>query len=368
MSLHLPTLEGCMFGLRKAGTAFWRYALRLVALCVGLNLCLPSPCALYANESSESLTKMEIAKYVENPVQPVFERLKGGQVRAVSPTWRDQAHNADQRGIAPSTPWTGTAGYDTPIAISDGVFAIIERKPGVAFSLWHLNVKDLGLTHIRAVNQQGDVGDASGGFHKVTWYLEGDALKGEFTRLAITKNLKNKSKWDGQVLVGLLDLKTGHVEPGVSQKLTFIASADKTRELLIQKHTTKSDAVAVDTASAKAEIGDTLARRGLAFDYATGYVNLTPDAIARLAQSADSVEVTRANALENIRSAVELTNEYPTCESIRDLTVQLGICKAAVTKDLKALANYAFDESALAVGTAMHVCFAVESLAELASS
>ena len=284
---------------------------------------------------------IEIREYARQLETPILNSLKRSRFTEVSGSWQDLSFDVDAEPAVPSQSWTGVPGYGTPVQLDADTIAVIEKKGGVAFTLWHLSPKGPAITWIADFNcdvpNRGGVAES---YKRVVWHRQGDDLIGEFVRTSIERH---GSRFDGYILDGAVNLRTGHTVRNRSGRIRLWHDEADLEARLLEKFRMPDNAVDLPPAEdVKTRFLGHLSTTGLAFDFNRGRFFVAPAERMRIVRLANCVTTDNQDVMNHIDETQAATRSLATCAAIRDLQHQLQLAGAVAAKDENALRLIAF--------------------------
>ncbi len=324
MKASLKTRVGLVVA---SGSAVIRIALVAAGACLG----------------GAPLTHAGVADSIRSSKPPVetdlLKRLMGCRISGVSPTWTDFSVDLDADSAVPSHEWLSNPKFGTPVKIEDGRYALLTSDGKSAIDLWHLDVKNQGITH-KAHVDAGARG--AGSFHACYWHRIGDELLCEFLSVHIDNyktyvGEKSYEKYDGTSCVTTIDLKAATVNQKHASAVKLPSKerclGNLSKHLLADKTRLKEP----DAEMAKAEVARELAKDGVEFDYFRGRFCLSSTTVDSLRTMAAGLSLSAEGVAEINRMRDEKVGRLPTCPALRDLLWQLELAKAVAAEDTDCL-------------------------------
>lgn len=222
--------------------------------------------------------------------------------------------------------WSGFTGFGTPVQIDEKTVAIIERRNGLAFALWHLDLAEMSLKFIIAVNENPR---DNGGFHNATGYDEivwhdiDSEIVGEF--LIIHAEQTEPKRFTGRSLIGEINLVTGATKVKVD-KIKHAGSEEAAIAKLLDKRRTRESVIQPDSEEAKKLVEKSLAARGAAFDYTRGLFVMAPAAREQLKRDVDRVIQSGDFTPAELMKLQRAISKLPACPATRELAKQVQAC------------------------------------------
>lgn len=250
----------------------------------------------------------------------------GCSPRSISPSWASMSFDIDTPGAMPNRTWSGFADYGTPIQIDERTVAIIERRPGVEFALWHLDFVDGAIKFILVVNPGRE---SPSGYDEVVWHrIESDII-GEFIRIRTVEFRPNRHL--GESLIGEINIRTGATVTK-ADKINHVNSEKVAIEKLLDKRRSRDTVFdPPDAEEVMRKVQKALAKKNLSFDFHRGRFVLSADARQRLQRDVRNLVSNSAGiSAEAIRGLRSRLSELPSCPATRQLAAELEAFSAAL--------------------------------------
>jgi hypothetical protein len=241
----------------------------------------------------------------------------------ISPSWADLSFEVDQPGGASDEAWSGFTDYGTPVQINEHTVAIIERRKGIEFALWHLDFSTGTLRFITSLNNGKTTPH---GFDEVIQYRDDSDVIAEFVFINIAQTAPNR--FAGESLIGELNLQTGAAKVK-KDKVKYVASEEMAREKLLDKCRSRDKSADLPTPrQVKNVVEESLSKLGLSFDYQRGRLVLAAEVRAKLRQAVRELGKDDSHMLSDIRALQNLLSSIPSCPATRELSNQLNLAAA----------------------------------------
>lgn len=231
----------------------------------------------------------------------------------------------DAAGATSGSRWSGVTDYGTPVQIDDHTAALIERRAGVEFALWHLNFAEGTLHFIAAVNEGKKT---PSGFDGVVWHRVGSDVVGEFVLVHTSEMGGNR--FMGHSVIGEINLRSGTTKVK-TDKVKFVTSEKVAIEKLLDKSRSRDTAIDLpDIEDVKSLIAESLAKRDMDFDFRRGRFVLSAHAREKLRRAVSECGTTGPAAMSRILDLQQTVNKLPSCPATRELAKQLEALGAKV--------------------------------------
>lgn len=242
----------------------------------------------------------------------------------ISPSWAELSFDVDAPGTTSSERWSGFVNYGTPVQLDEHTVALIERRLGLEFALWHLNIADGTLHFITTLNEGVTT---PSGFDDVVFHHDGPDIFAEFILINTAQTATNR--FAGQSLIGEINLRTGATKVK-SDKVKHVASEEIAREKLLDKRRSGTTVTAPNPLQVKNVVAQALAKHGMSFDYKRGRFVLATEKQLKLKQAVRELDKAGADLPANILGLQRMLNDLPSCPATRELTRQLSPAAGSV--------------------------------------
>jgi hypothetical protein len=244
--------------------------------------------------------------------------ISGCSQPPISPSWADLSFDVDAPDTTSGERWSGFVDYCTPVQLDESTVAILERRMGIEIALWHVDIAE-GTLHFIVVLNEGIT--TPSGFDEFVLHREGSDIFAEFILVHTTQTTSNR--FAGHSLIGEINLRTGATKVK-KDKVKHVSSEEVARQKLLDKRRSGSIVPDIATHKVKGLVAQSLAKRGLSFDYNRGRFALAAEDRVKLGQAVLDLNKSGTDMLANIIALQRTLNDLPSCPATRELARQLS--------------------------------------------
>jgi hypothetical protein len=246
-----------------------------------------------------------------------------GCQKPISSSWKDLSFDINASSHTNET-WTGCCDYGSPIQMDERTVAIIERRSGLEFALWHLDFIEGSLRFVVALNKNRT---EPSGYDGVVWHREGEDIVGEF--VMVHTRVISGGRYQGNSLIGEINLRTGAAKVDADKVKHVISKADAIKKLLDKRRDRKTAIELPKASQVKGVVAASLAKKGMAFDWIRGRLVVSDEARQKLVKGVndlnDALSDGRNNAVSMLRDFEEEVTGVPGCPATRELLNRLRL-------------------------------------------
>jgi hypothetical protein len=242
----------------------------------------------------------------------------------ISPSWAELSFDVDSPGTTSTERWSGFVDYGTPVQLDEHTVALIERRLGLEFALWHLNIAE-GTLHFIATLNEGVT--TPSGFDDVVFHHDGPDTFAEFILITTAQTAPNR--FTGNSIIGEINLRTGATKVK-KDKVKHVASEEIAHEKLLDKRRSGKTVTAPKPLQVKNVVAQALAKHGMSFDYKRGRFVLTTENRLKLKQAVRDLDKAGSDKPAKFLGLQRLLNDLPSCPATRELARQVSSAAGSV--------------------------------------